>query len=201
MKTLKQLLPRAALLVLIFTLLCGVVYTGLVTGLAQLFFPRQANGSLISVDGQTYGSALLGQRFTDERHMWGRVMALDVTTFTDETGRPVMYAWARNLSPASEEYRQLVAAQVEKIRAAHPEKGDAPIPVDLVTCSGSGLDPHISVAAATYQAERLAAHNHMTVDEVLALIDKYTTGRFLGVFGEPTVNVLQVNLALDGLQR
>lgn len=199
MKTLRQILPRAALLVLIFTLLCGLVYTALVTGLAQLIFPRQANGSLIEVDGKTYGSELLGQQFTDDKHMWGRVMSIDVATFTDEEGQPVMYSWARNLSPASEEYRQLVAEKTAQIRAAHPEKGDAPIPVDLVTSSGSGLDPHISVAAAQYQAERLAKNNGMTIDEVQAIIDRYTTGRFLGVFGEPVVNVLQVNLTLDGI--
>ncbi len=110
-----------------------------------------------------------------------------------------MYAWASNKSPASEEYEALIAERVAKIRAAHPEKGDQPIPVDLVTCSGSGLDPHISVAAAAYQVERIAKASGRTVDEVQAIVDKYTEGKLFGLFGEATVHVLKVNLALDGI--
>lgn len=199
MKTLQSLLPRAALFLLIFVLICGVAYTALATGLGQLFFPEQANGSLITVDGQVYGSALLAQPADDERHLWGRILNLDVTTYTDDNGNPLLYAAPSNLSPASEEYEALVAERAEKIRSAHPEKGDTPIPVDLVTVSGSGLDPHISLAAAEYQAERLAKANGLTTDQIKAIFDRYTTGRFLGIFGEPTVNVLKVNLALDGI--
>ena len=199
MKTLKSILPRAALIFLIFTILCGVLYTGVVTGIAQLIFPEQANGSIIEVDGKKYGSALLGQQYTDETHMWGRVMNIDVSTYKDKDGKMLMYATPSNLTPASEEYAQAIAERVEKIRAAHPEKGDEPIPVDLVTCSGSGLDPHISPAAAEYQVPRLAKANGMTEDEVRAIVDKCTKGRFLAVLGEKTVNVLEVNLRLDGI--
>ncbi len=199
MKTLQSLLPRAALFLLIFVLICGVAYTALATGLGQLFFPEQANGSLITVDGQAVGSALLAQPADDDRHLWGRIMNLDVTTYKDEQGRPLLYAAPSNLSPASEEYEALLAERAEKIRSAHPEKGDTPIPVDLVTVSGSGLDPHISLAAAEYQAERLAKANGLTTDQIEAIFDRYTAGRFLGIFGEPTVNVLKVNLALDGV--
>lgn len=194
-----KLMLRAFLFLLVFSVLCGGLYTLAVTGLAQALFPGQANGSIVTVDGKTYGSALLAQEYTDEGHMWGRIMNLDTGTFTDGEGNPVLYAWASNLNPGSPEYEALVAERVEKIRAAHPEKGDAPIPVDLVTCSGSGLDPEISPAAAEYQVERLAEHTGFDEAEIRRIIDRYTTGRFLGIFGEPRVNVLKVNLALDGI--
>ncbi|MBC8531329.1 potassium-transporting ATPase subunit KdpC [Gehongia tenuis] len=199
MKTLKKLFPRAALFLLIFSLLCGGIYTLAVTGVGQLLFPYQANGSIIEVDGRKYGSALLGQQFTDEKHMWGRIMNVDTETFTDEAGNPVMYAWASNLSPASEEYDALIAKRVAMIKEAHPGQDLTKVPVDLVTCSGSGLDPHISVAAAEYQISRIAANTGKPEDEIRAIVDRYTEGRFLGIFGEPRVNVLKVNLALDGI--
>ena len=199
MKTLKQVLPRAAVIFLIFTLLCGLVYTLVVTGIAQLIFPNQANGSIIEVDGKKYGSALLGQQYTDDAHMWGRIMNIDVSTYQDENGNTLLYSAPSNLSPAGEEFEELVAERVEKIRAAHPEKAGAPVPVDLVTASGSGLDPHISPAAAEYQVERLAKANNKSADDIRTIIEKCTDGRFLGIFGEETVNVLKVNLMLDGI--
>lgn len=199
MKTFKALLPRAALLLLIFTVVCGVLYTGLVTGLVQLFFPRQANGSIIEVDGKKYGSQLLAQQFTDDGHLWGRIMNLDVSTYTDENGKALLYATPSNLSPASPEYEALVSERVERLRAANPARGDEPVPVDLVTCSGSGLDPHISPAAAEYQVPRVAQARGMSEEAVRAVIAQCTDGRFLGLFGEETVNVLEVNLKLDGL--
>lgn len=199
MKTLKKVLPRAAIIFLIFTLICGVVYTAVVTGLAQLIFPNQANGSIIEVDGKKYGCELLGQQYNDETHMWGRVMNVDVSTYTDENGKTLMYASPSNLSPASDEYRALVEERIEKLRKANPDMDETAIPVDLVTCSGSGLDPHISPAAAEYQVARIAKANDMTEDDVRSIIDKCTSGKFLGVFGEETVNVLKVNLMLDGI--
>ena len=129
MKTLKSVLPRAALIFLIFTIVCGVVYTGVVTGLAQLIFPNQANGSIIEVDGKKYGCELLGQQYTDDAHMWGRIMNIDVSTYTDENGKVLMYASPSNLSPASEEYQALVDERVQKIKAANPDMGDTPIHV------------------------------------------------------------------------
>ena len=199
MKTIKNILPRAAVSFLIFTVLCGVLYTGAVTVFAQVFFPDKANGSIIEVDGVKYGSSLLAQQYTDEAHMWGRIMNLDVSTYKDEDGNALLYAAPSNLSPNSEEYAQLVAQRVEKLQAANPQMGDAPIPVDLVTCSGSGLDPDISPAAAEYQVARIAAASGKTEDEVREIIEKCTTGRLFGVFGEETVNVLKVNLMLDGI--
>ena len=199
MKELKSTLPKALTIFLIFTFVCGILYTGVVTGVAQLFFPEKANGSIIEVDGKKYGCELLGQQYTDDAHMWGRIMNIDVSTYKDESGHTLMYAAPSNLSPASEEYEALVAERVEKLRAANPDMDETAIPVDLVTCSGSGLDPHISPAAAEYQVARIAKANDMTEDEVRAIIEKCTDGRFLGLFGEETVNVLKVNLMLDGL--
>lgn len=126
-------------------------------------------------------------------------MNIDVSTYKDENGKTLMYAAPSNLSPASEEYEALVKERVEKLREANPDMGETTIPVDLLTCSGSGLDPHISPAAAEYQVARIAKANDMTEDEVREIIKKCTDGKFLGVFGEETVNVLKVNLMLDGI--
>ena len=126
-------------------------------------------------------------------------MNIDVSTYKDENGKTLMYAAPSNLSPASEEYEALVRERVEKLREANPNMDEAAIPVDLVTCSGSGLDPHISPAAAEYQVARIAKANNMTEDDVREIIQKCTDGKFLGVFGEKTVNVLEVNLMLDGI--
>lgn len=186
-------------MLLVFTLICGVLYTVVVTGLAQLFFPKQANGSVIEIDGKKYGSELLGQQFTDDSHMWGRIMKLDVTTYTDKDGKQLMYAVPTNLSPASEEYEQLVAERVEKLRAANPDMDETAIPVDLVTGSGSGLDPHISPAAAEYQVARIAKATGRTETEIREIVEECTEERFLGIFGEKTVNVLKVNLMLEGI--
>ena len=199
MKELKSTLPKALTIFLIFTFVCGILYTGVVTGVAQLFFPDKANGSIIEVDGKKYGCELLGQQYTDDAHMWGRIMNIDVSTYKDESGHTLMYAAPSNLSLASEEYEALVAERVEKLRAANPDMDETAIPVDLVTCSGSGHDPHISPAAAEYQVARIAKANDVTEDEVRAIIEKCTDGRFLGLFGEETVNVLKVNLMLDGI--
>lgn len=126
-------------------------------------------------------------------------MNIDVSTYKDENGKTLMYAAPSNLSPASEEYEALVRERVEKLREANPDMDETAIPVDLVTCSGSGLDPHISPSAAEYQVARIAKANDMTEDEVREIIMKCTDGKFLGLFGEETVNVLKVNLMLDGI--
>ena len=199
MKTLKSVLPKAAVFFVIFSILCGIVYTLVVTGLAQVFFHDQANGSIIEVDGKKYGSELMAQQFNDEDHMWGRIMNVDVSTYTDEDGNRLMYAAPSNLSPASDEYEALVQERVEMIRESNPDAEEDSIPVDLVTCSGSDLDPDISPAAAEYQVPRLAKANNMSEDEIRDIIEKCTDGRFLGVMGEKTVNVLKVNLMLEGI--
>lgn len=184
---------------LIFTFICGILYTLAVTGLSQLLFPRQANGSIIEVDGKKYGSELLGQYFTDEGHMWGRIMNVDISTYTDENGKKLMYGAPSNLSPASEEYGLLVKERADMLKKENPEMSEKAIPVDLVTCSGSGLDPHISLAAAMFQVPRIAGVKGMEQEEVEAIIKKCTDNPFLGLFGDKAVNVLKVNLMLDGI--
>lgn len=193
----KGVASRALGVFALFTVVCGLGYTLVVTGIAQVAFPYQANGSLIKVDDKIVGSELIGQNFEDEDHMWGRIQ--NVTIVEGEDGGLMAYGAPSNLSPASEEYRQLVDERVEKIRAANPDAGMDAVPVDLVTCSGSGLDPEISPDAAEYQVPRLAKATGKSEDEVRDIIAQCTKGRFLGVFGEPTVNVLKVNLMLDGV--
>lgn len=192
----KGIASRALGVFALFTIVCGLGYTLVVTGVAQLAFPYQANGSLITVDGKVVGSELIGQNFDDEAHMWGRIQ--NVSIVEGEDGELMAYGTPSNLSPASEEYRQLVDARVKKIRASNPDAGMDAVPVDLVTCSGSGLDPEISPDAAEYQVPRLAKATGKSEGEVREIIAQCTKGRFLGVFGEPTVNVLKVNLMLDG---
>lgn len=126
-------------------------------------------------------------------------MNIDVSTYKDKNGKTVMYAAPSNLSPASREYQKLVSERVKKLREADPEMKEDAIPVDLVTCSGSGLDPHISPAAAQYQVKRVAAARGISEKEVRDIVEKCTKGKFLGIFGEETVNVLKVNLMLDGI--
>ena len=192
---------KAFICIIVFTVICGLVYPLVMTGISQVLFKDKANGSIIEVDGKKYGSVLLAQQFTGDEYLWGRIMNIDTETFTDDDGNALMYATPSNLSPASEEYEALVKERVERIRKTNPTVKEEAIPVDLVTCSGSGLDPHISVAAAQYQVERIAKARNLDTEEVEEIIDKYTKGRMLGIFGEEVVNVLEVNLALDGILR
>lgn len=192
----KGVASRALGVFALFTVVCGLGYTLVVTGISQVAFPYQANGSLITVDGKVVGSELIGQNFDDEAHMWGRIQ--NVSIVEGEDGGLMAYGAPSNLSPASDEYRQLVDARVKKIRAANPDADMDAVPVDLVTCSGSGLDPEISPDAAECQVPRLAKATGKSEGEVREIIARCTKGRFLGVFGEPTVNVLKVNLMLDG---
>lgn len=197
MKTIKSNFFTSILSLLLFTIICGVFYTVFITSIAQFFFPKQANGSIIEIDGKKYGSELIGQQYMSESHMWGRIMNLDFKTFKTENGESLIYAFPSNLSPASEEYKLLIEERIKMIRASNPDMKDTPIPVDLITCSGSGLDPHISPLAAKYQVPRLAKSNNMSKEDVLSIISKCTEKKFLNIFGEETVNVLKVNLMLD----
>lgn len=194
-----KVINKAFKFILLFMVICGLIYPVFITGASQLLFKDKANGSIIEVDGKKYGSILLAQEFTGDEYLWGRVMNLDTSTFTNENGEVLMYSVPSNLSPASEKYEKLVSERIEKIKRANPDKKDEPIPVDLVTSSGSGLDPHISVAAAEYQVDRIAKARNVSTDKVEQIIKKYTRLRAFGVFGEETVNVLQVNLELDGI--
>lgn len=200
MKTVKSVIPKMIGFFLVMLIITSVIYPAAITAAANAVFKSGSNGSIIvGKDGTKYGSALLAQEFTGNQYLWGRIMNVDTGTFTNDNGEPLMYSWASNKTPAGEELESLIAERAGKIKAAHPEKAGEPVPVDLVTCSGSGLDPEISPAAAQYQAERIAKERDMSAEDVKAVIEKYTTGRFLGIMGEPRVNVLKVNLALDGL--
>lgn len=199
MQIIKSVWAKALAVLLVFTVICGLLYPLVITGISQLLFPNQANGSIIEVNGKKYGSVLLAQQFTGNQYLWGRVMNLDTKTFTDSNGKALMYASPSNLNPASNDYKKLIQDRVKKIQTANPEKKGVPIPEDLVTCSGSGLDPHISPSAADYQVDRIAKARNIPVQKVREIITKYTNGKFLGVFGENDVNVLEVNLALDGI--
>jgi K+-transporting ATPase, C subunit len=170
---------------LLFTLICGIIYPGAVTLAAQLAFPDKANGSIITVtlkDGsrKEYGSSLIAQEFTDAKYLIGRPSGIS------------------NLSPVNEKEKALIQERVIWWHKLDPGN-TADIPSDLVTASGSGVDPDISPEAAAYQTARIARVRGISEDAVSAIFQKYTTGRFLGFWGEPTVNVLKVNLALDGL--
>jgi len=184
-----QLRPAITLLALL-TVITGVIYPITVTGLAQVIFPHQANGSLIVIDGKTYGSELIGQQFDDPKYFWGRPSAAAYNAAASS---------GSNLGPMNPSLEEAVQARIDALHAADPNN-PLPISVDLVTASASGLDPHISVAAALYQARRVASARRWSEAEVISLVEKYTEGRQFGILGEPRVNVLLLNLALDGIQ-
>ena len=195
----KQLRP-AILSLAILTIITGVVYPLLVTGIAQAVFPYQANGSIIQGrDGQPLGSALIGQPFDDPKYFWGRLSATGPVPYTAFNADTLTGSSGSNYGPLSPALKDAAQARIDALRAADPGN-TLPIPVDLVTASGSGLDPQISPAAAAYQAARVARARGLSVDQVSALVALHTEGRQLGLLGEPRVNVLELNLALDGLR-
>jgi K+-transporting ATPase ATPase C chain len=181
----------AIVLLLLFALITGLLYPFAVTGLAQMLFPAQANGSLITVDGEVVGSELIGQAFDDPAYFWPRPSATVPFPYNAAASS------GSNLAPTSPD---LLVAVEERIAALHVTElaNDLPVPIDLVTASGSGLDPHISPASAEYQVARVARMRGLDVEQVRALVQEYTEARQLGL-GEPRVNVLQLNLALDAL--
>jgi K+-transporting ATPase ATPase C chain len=188
----KQL--RAAIVSLaMFTLITGVIYPLVVTGIARLAFPRKAGGSLIVREGRASGSELIGQPFDDPRYFWGRPSATGSHPYNAAASS------GSNLGPSNPSLADSVKARVEALRAADPDNTQ-PVPADLVTTSGSGLDPHISVPATFYQAPRVARVRGLSEEQVLLLVRRHIEGRQFGFLGEPRVNVLKLNLALDGMK-
>ncbi len=177
----------------IFTILTGVLYPLVITGIAQVIFPHQANGSLIVQNGQAIGSDLIGQSFDDPRYFWGRLSATAPYPYNAAAST------GSNLGPTNPALTEEVKARIAALKAADPTN-NSPIPVDLVTSSGSGLDPNISVAAALYQVPRVARARGMSEEALRSLVNQYTEKRQFGLLGEPRVNVLELNLALDGIK-
>jgi len=187
-----QLRPAVVCLVF-FTLLTGLAYPLAMTGLAQAVFPYQANGSLIERNGQIVGSEVIGQPFDDLKYFWSRPSATTPFSYNAAASS------GSNLGPTNPALAEAVQARVEVLCAADPGNS-LPIPVDLVTASASGLDPHISVAAALYQVPRVARERGLQEDQIRDLVNRHIEGRQLGILGEPRVNVLKLNLALDEMQ-
>jgi potassium-transporting ATPase KdpC subunit len=177
----------------IFTVITGIIYPLFITGIAQAFFHRQANGSLIGENGTVQGSELIGQPFSDPKYFWGRLSATTPFPYNAAASS------GSNYGPSNPELVDAVQARIDALKAVDPDN-DAPIPVDLVTSSGSGLDPDISVATANYQVARVARSRGLSEEQVSELVRKHTQGRQFGILGEPRVNVLKLNLALDAMK-
>lgn len=188
---------RAALMSLgILTLVTGLLYPLVITGLAQGLFPGRANGSLMVSQGKVVGSALIGQPFDDPKYFWGRLSATSPAPYTAFHAARLTGSAGSNYGPLNPALLAAVQGRIQALREADPGNA-APIPVDLVTASGSGLDPHISPAAAAYQLGRVARTRGLSEQVVQQIVAQHTEGRTLGLLGEPRVNVLAVNLALD----
>lgn len=183
-------LRNAVMSLLLFTILAGIIYPAVVTGIAQALFPRQANGGILTKNGKAVGSRLIGQQFDDPKYFWGRLSATSPYPYNGGSSS------GSNLGPNNPDLMKAAQARIDALRAADPGN-DAKIPVDLVTASGSGLDPHISPAAAEYQIHRVAKARGLDDARVRDIVARNTEGRWLGVIGEPVVNVLELNLALD----
>lgn len=186
-----RLIRQTVVMLALLTVITGVLYPVAVTALAQALVPTQANGSVMMRDGNPVGSALIGQSFTDPKYFWGRPSATASMANNGAASTP------SNQGPTNPALTDAVKQRIEALRLADPGN-TAPVPVDLVTASGSGLDPEISPAAAQYQVTRVARARGMAEANVQALVDRATRGRQFGILGEPRVNVLELNLALDG---
>jgi potassium-transporting ATPase KdpC subunit len=188
-----RLIRNALTMLVVMTIITGLIYPMVATGVAQVLFPHQANGSLIERDGKPIGSELIGQNFDDPKYFWGRPSATTPQPYNGTASN------GSNLGPTNTALRDAVQQRIDALRKADPGN-TAPVPADLVTASGSGLDPEITPAAAQYQVARVARIRHLSEQQVQTLVAQFTQGRQLGLLGEPRVNVLQLNLALDGQQ-
>jgi len=198
---LREIRP-AIVFVVALTIITGLVYPLAITGIAEVVFPRQAKGSLIEKDGKVIGSALIGQQFATDRYFHGRPSATNApdpkdATKTIDAPYNAANSMGSNLGPTSKALAERMKRDVEKLKAENPK---APVPVDLVTASGSGLDPDISPDAAYFQVPRVARARGLAEDRIRGLVESQTRGRWFGLLGEPRVNVLELNLALDALK-
>ena len=189
----KGQIKQAILIFIVLSIITGIIYPLFITGIAQVFFRNQANGSLIYRNGKPVGSALIGQAFNDPKYFWGRISATSPASFNAASSS------GSNLGPTNPALVEAVKARIKALKLAEPNSNL--IPVDLVTSSASGLDPHISLAAAYYQAPRIARLRGLTQDEVKITIGQHARDRLFGVIGEPVVNVLELNLALDAYRK
>jgi len=185
----KAQIKQAILIFIVLSIITGILYPLFITGIAQVFLRNQADGSLIYQNGKPVGSALIGQTFNDPKYFWGRISATSSVSFNAASSS------GSNLGPINPALVEAVKARIKALKSADPNSNL--IPVDLVTSSASGLDPHISLAAAYYQAPRIARLRGLSQDIINALIVKHASGRLFGLIGEPVVNVLELNLALD----
>ncbi|MBP2643824.1 MAG: kdpC 2 [Firmicutes bacterium] len=181
-------------MLVVFTLLTGIVYPLVMTGAAQVLFPDQANGSILTRNGKQVGSKLIGQNFSSPGYFHGRPSA------AGQDGYDAMSSGGSNLGPTNKKLLDNVTDNIKKVREENYLSDDALVPSDLVLASGSGLDPHISVDAAYTQVERIAREHNISADQVRQIVDRHVEGRQWGIFGEPRVNVLELNLALDTLK-
>ena len=186
----KDILRPALVLFVLLSVLAGLIYPFAVTGAARALFPAQAAGSLVMRDGKPVGSSLIGQNFSDPKYLWGRPSATSPMSYNASS------SGGSNQGPLNPALNDAVKGRIEALRAADPGN-TAPVPVDLVTASASGLDPHISVAGALYQATRVARARNLPLPQVQQLIERHTEGKLFAFLGEPRINVLQLNLALD----
>ena len=189
----KGQIKQAILIFMVLSIITGIIYPLFITGIAQIFFRNQANGSLIYQNGKPVGSVLIGQAFNDPKYFWGRISATSLVSFNAAASS------GSNLGPTNPVLIEVIKARIKALKSVDPSSNL--IPVDLVTFSASGLDPHISLAAAYYQAPRIARLRGLSQDIINVLIVKHAFGRLFGLIGEPVVNVLELNLALDAYKK
>lgn len=195
---------RAVLVTVVLMIICGLIYPLVLTGISKVIFPRQAEGSLITVDGKVVGAETIGQEFTEDYYMWGRPSAYHYNTYTEDENGNLVYSdgtefagvssGSNNYAPTNEALTERVESDMEKFLERNPEVKAEDIPTDLLTASGSGLDPHISPESAQIQIPRIAEASGLSEEKVEEIVSEHTEGKLLGVFGEETVNVLMVNL-------
>ena len=195
-----KIIKKAFFVSITLMILCGVIYPLLMTGISQLIFNKQANGSIIKVDGKEVGSELIGQNFTESEFFKGRVSAVNYNTYTEDSSEySGVSSGSQNLAPSSDALKERVEKDIDDFLAANPGVKKEDIPTDLLTSSGSGLDPDISAESAKIQIPAVSKASGISEADLQKIVDKYTEGRTLGIFGEPRVNVLKANIEIASL--